>query len=281
VLCEVEGGDLSFCADQWPVERRSNPNLKPEKSRQFALGAVFEPSRDWSFAADYWSIRKTNVISDIGEEVILANVQKYEGQFASDGVTPIVSRDEDGVITNIVLEKRNQGEQRTSGIDLSAEWRGVRTGVGRFAARLNGTLVLESEKQTAPGEAFVSNLGKFVNDGVVQRWRHRLSVDWDHGPWGATLSNTYSSRYTDQNTAINLDTGEQVGANKVKAYSLWDLALSYELSKATKLRGGVQNLLNTMPPFSNQAYYFLASYDPTYTDPRGRSFYASISHSFK
>jgi iron complex outermembrane recepter protein len=208
-------------------------------------------------------------------------VQKYENEFASDGVTPIVSRDEDGVITNIVLEKRNQGVQRSSGIDVSADWRGDKTDIGRFSARLSGTLMIKSEKQTAPGEAFVSNLGKFVNDGVVQRWRHRLSVDWDNGPWGLTLANTYYARYTDQNTAINLDTGEQVSANKVKAYSLWDLALSYELSKATKLRGGIQNLLNTMPPFSNQAYYFLASYDPTYTDPRGRSFYASISHSFR
>jgi iron complex outermembrane recepter protein len=242
---------------------------------------VFEPSRDWSFSADYWSIRKTDVISDIGEEVILANVQKYENTFASDGVTPIVTRDADGFIENIVLEKRNQGVARTSGIDVSAEWRGARTDLGRFAARINGTLVLKSEKQTAPGEAFVSNLGKFVNDGVVQRWRHRLSLDWDSGPWGATLSNTYYARYTDQNTAINLDTGEQVTPNKVKAYSLWDLALSYDVSKSTRLRGGIQNLLNTMPPFSNQAYYFLASYDPTYTDPRGRSFYASISHSFK
>jgi len=280
VLCAVEGGDLSFCADQWPVERRSNPKLKPEKSRQFSLGAVVEPSRDWSFSADYWSIRKTDVISDIGEEVILANVTKYENQFASDGVTPIVTRS-GGEITNIVLEKRNQGIQRTSGLDLNLEWRGAKTDLGRFSARLNGTVVLESKKQTAPGEAFISNLNKFVNDGVVQRWRHRLAVDYEQGAFGMTVSNTFYSGYTDQNTAINLDTGEQVPANKVKAYSLWDVAFSYDVSKATRLRAGVQNVFNTMPPFSNQAYYFLASYDPTYTDPRGRSFYASISHSFR
>jgi iron complex outermembrane recepter protein len=281
VLCAVEGGDLSLCADQWPVERRSNPKLKPEKSRQFSLGAVFEPARDWTVSADYWSIRKTDVISDIGEEVILANVAKYESQFASDGVTPIVTRDADGIIENIVLEKRNQGIQRSSGIDLNLEWRGAKTDLGRFAAKLNGTVVLESKKQTAPGEAFVSNLNKFVNDGVVQRWRHRLAVDYEQGAFGMTVSNSYFSAYTDQNTAINLDSGNVVPPNKVKAYSLWDAAFSYDLSKATRLRAGVQNVFNTMPPFSNQAYYFLASYDPTYADPRGRSFSASISHSFR
>lgn len=123
--------------------------------------------------------------------------------------------------------------------------------------------------------------GRFVNDGVVQRWRHRLALDFDNGPFGVTLSNTYYAAYTDQNTAINLDAGERIPDNRVKAYSLWDLAFSCGLGKATKLRSGVLNLSDAKPPFSNQAYYFLASFDPTYTDPRGRSFYASISHRFR
>jgi iron complex outermembrane receptor protein len=46
------------------------------------------------------------------------------------------------------------------------------------------------------------------------------------------------------------------------------------------VRAGVLNLLNTDPPFSNQAYYFLASYDPTYTDPRGRTAFISLNHKF-
>jgi iron complex outermembrane receptor protein len=42
----------------------------------------------------------------------------------------------------------------------------------------------------------------------------------------------------------------------------------------------VLNLANTAPPFSNQAYYFLAGYDPTYADPRGRTFYAALAYRF-
>ena len=48
----------------------------------------------------------------------------------------------------------------------------------------------------------------------------------------------------------------------------------------TLLRAGINNLADTTPPFSNQSYYFLSTYDPTYTDPRGRSFYASLKYSF-
>jgi iron complex outermembrane receptor protein len=271
VQCALEGGDLRFCADQWPVERRANPDLKPEKSRQFSVGVVFEPIRSTSITVDYWNILKKDVISDIGEELILANLDKYGG---------LVTRDADDFITNILLQKRNQGQQKTSGVDITLDWRGAASSIGRFGARLSGTYVIESKKQTAPGDPFVSNLGQFVNDGVVQRWRHRLSGDWDLGGFGVTLSNTYYGAYTDQNTAINLDTGRIVPPNRVKAYSLWDLTASWQVNKQLKLRAGVLNLADTMPPFSNQAYYFLASYDPTYTDPRGRTYTASLNYSF-
>jgi iron complex outermembrane receptor protein len=67
----------------------------------------------------------------------------------------------------------------------------------------------------------------------------------------------------------------------VKAYSLWDLSASYALGKNLNLRAGIQNLLNTTPPFSNQANFFISGYDPSYTDPRGRFFYVSAQYSFK
>jgi iron complex outermembrane receptor protein len=270
-LCRP-GGNLADCSDQWPVERRSNPNLKPEKSRQASLGLVFEPNAMVAVSVDYWNLRKTDVIKDLGEETVLANPQRYAS---------LITRDADGFITNIVLQKQNQGVLKTSGVDLSLDLRFAPTDIGRFSANLTGTYVIDYKLQPGAGEAFYSNVGRFVNDKVVQRWRHRLAINWDRGPVGLTLANTHYSGYVDQNSAIDLNTGARVKENKVGAYSLWDLTGSYQVSKNFKLRAGVLNLLNTMPPFSNQAYYFLASYDPTYTDPRGRTYYLSGSYSFK
>ena len=272
VLCAAEGGDLSLCADQWPVERRSNPNLKPEKSRQFSLGSVFEPSAPWSLSVDYWNIQKTDVIADIGEQTVLANPDKY---------AKLITRDADGFITNIVLQKQNQGKLKTSGFDVGVNWRGGETGYGRFGASLNGTLVLEYKYQAGAGEAYQDNLGRFLNDKAIQRWRHRATVDWDRGPLGLSLSNSFLSGYTDQNSAIDLESGKRVAPRKVKAYSLWDLTASYKVMKNMTLRGGVLNLFDTAPPFTNQAYYFQASWDPTYADPRGRAAYVSMNYSFK
>ncbi|WP_443030451.1 TonB-dependent receptor plug domain-containing protein [Sphingomonas sp. ZT3P38] len=39
-----------------------NPGIKPEKSRSFTLGAVFEPSRNVSFTVDYFNVKKSDLI---------------------------------------------------------------------------------------------------------------------------------------------------------------------------------------------------------------------------
>lgn len=39
-----------------------NPNIQPETSRSFTLGTIFQPSRWFTFTADYFNIKKSNLI---------------------------------------------------------------------------------------------------------------------------------------------------------------------------------------------------------------------------
>ncbi|MGK5044023.1 TonB-dependent receptor [Janthinobacterium sp. GB1R12] len=272
VLCATVDNNYADCAQNWDTRRYSNDKLKPEHSRQFSAGLVLEPDQHWTFSVDYWNIKRTDLISEIGDDIILGNLAKYGN---------LVHRNEDNEIDYIELRKENRGAQKASGIDITADLHGVKTAWGRFGGHLSGTYVLGSKIQTSPGDTFVSNLNRFVTDGVVQRWRHTITLDWDNGPYSASLSNTYSSGYDDQNSAINTDDGSVVKPNRVKAYTLWDMSGAYAVSQQFKLRAGIQNLFNTSPPYSNQAYFFLSGYDPSYTDPRGRRFYASANYSFK
>jgi iron complex outermembrane receptor protein len=272
VYCATVENNYADCADNWDTRRYSNTNLKPERSRQFSLGAVFAAGSRVSASLDYWNNKRTDLISEIGDDIILGNLAKYGD---------LVYRDEDGLIDYIELRKENRGAQLAKGLDLAITVRGVDTPVGRFGGRVNGTYVLTSKIQNAPGDDFVSNLNRFVTDGVVQRWRHTISADWESGPLSASLQNTWSSGYDDQNTAINIDDGSVVAANHVKSYSLWDLSGAYMATPKLKLRLGIQNMFNAAPPYSNQAYYFLSGYDPSYTDPRGRRFYASANYAFR
>ena len=289
VCMAANDNDLGYCADNWYTHRYSNPNLKPEKSRQFSLGAVFEPNQNLTMSLDYWNITKTDLISEIGDDVILGNLAKYGNlvhRYSDVTSDPSISADcpydpTDDSICFIELRKENRGSQKSSGLDLVIDFHDLRTGLGKFGVRLNGTLALVSKQQTANGDPYVSNLGKFMTDGVVQRWRHRLTVDWEYGPVSASIANTFYSGYEDQNSAIDTNTGLVVDPNRVKPYSLWDLSGAYTVTKSLKLRGGINNVFDTAPPFSNQAYYFISGYDPSYTDPRGRFFYVSAQYAFK
>ena len=271
--CVAKEGSIDLCTDQWAVERRSNPNLKPEKSEQFSLGTVVELGSAWSVSLDYWNILKKDVISTLGEQIIVDSPAKYNGTY--------IQRDRDGFITNIILRKENQGRLKTSGFDLGVDFKGAQTAYGRFSASLNGTWVLNYDRQFGNLEPYRSNLGVFLNDQVIQRWRHRIALNWDYAAFGITVANNYSSGYTDQNTTYDPVSNALLANRKVKEYSLYDVTGSWTPMKNLKLRGGVLNVANTPPPFSNQAYYFLAGYDPTHTDPRGRTYYLGASYSFK
>ncbi len=271
--CADAEGSIDFCTDQWPVERQSNPDLDPERSRQFSLGTVYEPSETFNIGLEYWHLQKKDVISTLGEQIIIESPELYNGLY--------IERDEDGFISNIILRKENQGKLKTSGFDISSRLSTGETDYGTFSVDFTGTLITKYERQFGPLEPYRSNLGRFLNDQVIQRWRHRIAFNWDSGPLGLTFANNYSSSYRDQNTTYDPVSDSRLPSRDVKAYSLWDLTGSYKVNEQLRVRAGVLNVFDEEPPFSNQAYYFIASYDPTYTDPRGRSFYLGVEYKFR
>jgi len=254
---------------QFDLDRYGNPELKPEKSKQFSAGVVLQPNRNWNGSLDYWIIRKTDIISEIGEQTVFDNPIYYNDP-------NIVVRDEDGVVSFLQFKKENRGKLNTSGLDIELNWRGDASPMGRFSASLNGTLITRYKFQSDPNSPMTNGLGVFRDDKAVQRWRHKLNVDWTQGPVSLSLGNTFFSSYRDQNIPGLADPGWN--DRDVKAYSLWDLTGSYSFTSNLKLRAGLINVFDTPPPFTNQSRYFEVTWDPTYGDPRGRSFFANLQY---
>jgi iron complex outermembrane receptor protein len=89
-----------------------------------------------------------------------------------------------------------------------------------------------------------------------------------------TLSQRYSRGYVDQNLVA-----EQY-QNKVGANSVWTLAASYSGFRKLTLSGGIKNLLDTNPPFSNQTPNPQTGYDPRVSNPVGRAVYLRATYKF-
>jgi iron complex outermembrane receptor protein len=149
---------------------------------------------------------------------------------------------------------------------------------GRFKVSLNGTYIIEWKWQP-DGINWESAVGKYVI-GPLPRWRHALSLDWDAGPWGATLSQRFQSGYEDVNSFPPrlLPTPEP---RRVSSYDVWDMQLRYLGLTNASITLGIRNLWDRDPPASNQPFTSQAGYDPTYADPRGRAYYARLVYAFK
>lgn len=262
-----------YCGIQPDLIKGGTANLKPETSKQFSAGFVVEPSRSLTASLDYWRIEKSDTLL-ANEGAYFSDPRSNPGyalRGAADPSLPGIP----GPILSVDGRVKNIGSLKTSGMDVNVNWKLPENSLGKFNVSLNGTYVIDYKTRSTAASPEVNGVGVYTDTQVVQRWRHTLTFDFDRGPWGATLQQTYYQGYRDQNTLAN------GSPRDVPAYVLWDFSGSYKFSKAFSLRAGIKNLLDANPPRSNQVYSFIAGYDPSYTDPRGRFVYISGNYAFK
>ena len=260
------------CAVQFMSLIGGNKSLKPETSKNYTLGLVFEPTADLTANIDLWRITLSKQIGSLPDTTIFGDPAKYAGLFhrAPDG-----SLSTDGSLCPgpncgyVEDTTMNLGGVRTSGVDLGANYR-LRAGdVGNFTFGLQGTYVTKYEYQNEEGGAWIQNVGIYSGAGPIFRWQHALNVNWSRGAWGVGVINHYKSDYIDSDPT-----------STVGSYSTWDMYGTWQPTKAISLTLGVRNLLDTLPPNSNQTATFQVGYDPRFADAVGRTYYLRGTYSF-
>ena len=122
-------------------------DLKPEKSRSYTVGAVLSPTRNIDLTADYYDIKKTDVIV-LAPYMGQAFVAYYTRQPLPPGYTLLSVGDPDPDYTNalpratlISAPYANAASERSAGYDFSATGRFNITDDIRFTTSANGTYV--------------------------------------------------------------------------------------------------------------------------------------------
>jgi len=279
---------------QYPDTIGGNPDLKPEKSKQFSLGLVLQPIKSVSATVDYFHIRVSNEVTTLAPELIVDKAQAgnptYQALVACDGKA-LGSDCTDGNITNILATNLNAGSVTVSGFDVDVSWKGDKSSWGQFGANLNGTLmssyvevlpdgtVQQSVARTVDADGNTINAVGSSNGGVIMRWKHSLQGTWDYGPYGAVLTQNYQAGYYDSPRA-DADPLNPVPVHH-HPFETWDLQGSYSGIKNLTLSLGAKNFLNAQPPKAiNAGQYFQTGYDPTYYDPHGRFVYGSMTYKY-
>lgn len=221
-----------------------NPDLKPELSTQKSLGLAFRPSRNFSIAADWWSIQMSDVISAFPDALVYANPLQYPQYWV---------RQSNGVMA-MKLPNYNIGRRQKSGIDFDVRWR-VPTDVGQWNLFAQGTYNLKSEDQADSSQAFVSDLARYniLTDTITPRLRLRWIAGLTAPGWSLHGVLNHTSGYTDQDqTGVHVLTGQSVKLSgfKVPSFTTLDVNASLQLHPALNLRASIGNILNQQAPQS-------------------------------
>jgi iron complex outermembrane receptor protein len=283
--------DVECIDGEFRVRVGGSPAAKPEKSRQWSAGAIFEPLAGDSVGVDFWTIRRRSSLQLVSRDAV------FNVFAASDPVTAggrIVRQprladgscagDADGLptpagtpcaIDYVLALIENLGNYDTSGLDLSATFRLKHPRLGTFTLHGEGTYFLRYHYQLTPGGEYHDNVGLASTDnGAISRWRHTVMAEWRRGPWGASLGHNFVLGYRDEDR-------EGAPPRRVASFETWDLQGTWEGWKGLKLAAGVRNLFDRDPPASRQANTFQVGYDARYYDPRGRILYASLRYAFR
>ncbi|MES2740205.1 MAG: TonB-dependent receptor [Pseudomonadota bacterium] len=258
-----------------------NPDLKPEKSKQYSFGAVWQAASNTSIGLDFFNINIRDILATPSAQEIVSRFRA--GDPAYQNLVTLQGNSVDSIRSVLA----NTGNANVQGIDLFANWR-ENFSFGRVDVNLNGTY-MDTFDQTSPGGEISHKVGTTVandedgtpvigaqNGGVILRWKHQLAATWSAGPWATTLVQNYRTGY---------EVGHDLNNERVfiSSESLFDANLTYKGIKNLTLALGIKNMFDKQPdpigtPVTNQ---FQAGYDINQYDPRGRFVYVTAGYKFK
>ncbi|MBC9034747.1 TonB-dependent receptor [Sphingomonas sp. JC676] len=244
----------------------ASPNLKPEKSRSFTAGILFEPIRNLSVTVDYFNIKKTGAITAPSSDPAISAY--YAGAAIPAGYNVIADAPDPNHpnalprIAFVESQLINANTIKSEGLDFGVNFTHDFGGL-RWTSNLDASLILELSTTFPDGskETYVDTLGNFnltAGSGTF-RWRGSWMNTIESGPFAATGTVNYTSGYDmsamDQGTDYE-DCGlapDYVGC-RVKRYITVDLNATVKVTDHFSFYVNAINLLDAMPGIDPVTY---------------------------
>jgi iron complex outermembrane receptor protein len=247
------------------LNQTGNPDLKPEKSKVWNIGVVWEPTPNSSISVDYYQIRRK-------DEIGLFSTQTLINLFPNNPA--IVIRNPLGIIDTVNNVPVQFSKTTTSGVDVEAR---LRIPLERY-----GTIGLRGAISYVDDYTFATlgdsgQIEDFQFNGTYNQPRLRGSWDlsWLYGPHEVSLNGYYVGHYQQLNET---PTGNP---QDVTAMGIWNLFYKWNVNKNLTLNAAVTNLMDRDPPFSNESSASNAGYNPSQSDPKGRMYQVGLNYRFR
>ena len=301
-FCAAHGNN-GYATGQYSLGRTSigNPELDPEKSRSFTLGAVFEPVRNISFTVDYFNIKVKDVISSVSAEDQDAAIAAYltDGNTTAVPGVVVIPGIPDQQFPNarplpgfIQYSFQNADQEQVSGLDFGMNVN-QRFGGVRWSSSLEASYLINYSVTRASGtvERYDGSLSPcdYTSCSGSPKWRANWQNTLDFGRGTITSTVYYTGGYDLASVdygGVKGDCLANVGASvviyrdgtpvKCKVGAQWnvDLTGSFKINDKLTIYGNVLNVLDIKPKFDPSAAYSIFNYNPAWATPNivGRYF---------
>ncbi|MBB3223546.1 TonB-dependent receptor [Pseudoduganella umbonata] len=284
------GVEAACSSGQVAVITSPNPDLAPEKSKSFSLGAVWDPLPRTSISLDAWQIERKNEINQETTEAAIAagNVVRDPGS-----AVPGVAGDP-GQIVAVLTNYINSASTKVNGVDLDARTTFQLGNAGSLTADIKWTHMFKFERTDQEGNT-VDFAGTHGNCDVTNCIgtpddRINLGLTWDRGP--LRLSGVVNHRGKFDNTenkqaeecAFHFSAaaggGDAPTGCKISSFTTLDLTAKYRFTNKAELFATIQNVFDKEPPL-DPLTYGAAGYNPLdYSGALGRYFQVGVRYTF-
>lgn len=265
-----------------------NPNLTPEQATTKTLGFVLTPQfsaplfSQLTGSIDFYSIKIEDTISAVPAAAALNKCYNLDGSnptySPSNPFCQLVSRDANGLLTQVAAPYLNLGLLKTSGVDTQVDWRfklgalGLPETWGTFGVNAAASYTHSYKSQALPGDA-VREFRGTVDLVIRPKWQSTVSFRHELGRGSVNLRWRHIPGMADV-TSVTRPASPAAG---VKKYDIFDLGARFALNKNVDLRAGINNLFNRDPAAvpGNQNLTLASTYDIV-----GRSYYLGVRTKF-
>jgi iron complex outermembrane receptor protein len=246
-----------------------NPNIKPERSKSWTFGLVYQPIEQLSASLDYYDIKKTGVIGQQDTQAILDAYFAGQPLPANSGVIADVPDPEHPDLLPkpvvVIAPYVNQNSLQTKGIDFDLIGNFDLGGSAKLRSEFNATRIFEWNMTLQDGsvERFVGTHGPYALSSGAGTPRDRAS--WSNSLSFGRATVTGTLYYTSSITMTAPDNGEGCisvddqgnpfpPSCRVASFTSFDLTGSYDFNDHFALTASILNAFNREAPFDPSNY---------------------------
>jgi iron complex outermembrane receptor protein len=293
VRCPVFDASIRDCSTTFASYIRANPELKPEKSDNYTLGFILQPTRDLSASVDYWYIKRKDQIDRFQATYLLARESQFPNAIVRDPnpATWLPGVPNSGPILAVLRQFFNLASTEVSGVDVDASWTVSLAEYGRLQTTFAGTYLEHYKYHVAPSDPIYDQAGTLGGPSdALPRFRGIAATAWTYGPFTTSARLNYTRGWYDGgNTQDPLNGGCGFSSTqlvdpdcRVKPWTTWDLGLVYTGVKNLTLGVLVRNVADKAAPYDPLfSQTTQAGYNAVFHNALGRYWTANVSYKFK